>query len=200
MKSEYIDAGAYAVLLRYMTYENALVLRLCLETGLRVGDAVKVRREDISGRVLTFTAEKTGKTGKKRLSADMARELVRLSGGSGFCFKHRDDPDRHRTRQAVWRGVRNAAQRAGQAAHVSPHSARKTYAVGVFQEQGLEACEKELQHDRVDTTMLYAFSNLAIGKSTDRINDKNLVEIIQTGVLNALRVFFGNGKFTDSGK
>lgn len=142
-----------------MTYENALVLRLALATGLRVGDCVKVRVEDIKGRTLYYTAEKTGKSGKKVIDKGLADELRRL-GGSGYVFKHRTRDGQHRTRQAVWNDVKKACKLARIPEHVSPHSARKTYAVTIRDEYGVERAREELQHDKLDVTMLYAFSDL----------------------------------------
>lgn len=41
-----------------MEYENALALRLSLETGLRIGDCLALRPEDIDGCVISYTAQK----------------------------------------------------------------------------------------------------------------------------------------------
>ena len=169
MKSDYIKPSVYNRIYSYMQYENALCLRLCLETGLRVGDALKVRAEDIRGRTLHFTAEKTGKAGKKVISKKLAGELLRLAGGSGYCFKGRGGSDRHRTRQTVWKDVKKAARAAGLSENVCPHSTRKTYAVNVFHEKGIQAAEDELQHDRLETTMLYAFSDLLTRSAADKV-------------------------------
>ena len=56
--------------------------------------------------------------------------------------------------------MKKAADVMGVELNAAPHSARKTYAVEVFQDRGLDAAQKELQHDRLSTTMLYAFSDI----------------------------------------
>lgn len=203
MKSEYIKPSAYREICRYMTYENALCLRLSLATGLRVGDCLRVRAEDFKGRTLHYVAEKTGKAGKKVLDKKLVDELKRAAGGSGFVFKHRLDPNKHRTRQTVWRDVKRACKAAGISANVTPHSARKTYAVTIFDEYGLERCEHELQHDRLDTTMLYAFSNL-LDRSTRSetappSSDTSLYEICFRACSDALAQFAAACGFTNSG-
>jgi site-specific recombinase XerD len=52
-----------------------------------------------------------------------------------------------------------ACTRLGISENASPHSARKTFAVDLFREKGLPAVQKALQHDRPETTKIYAFSD-----------------------------------------
>lgn len=202
MKSDYIKPSVYNRIFRYMQYENALCLRLCLETGLRVGDALKVKVEDINGRTVSYIAEKTGKAGKKVITQKLANDLKRLSGGSGYCFKGRFGGDTHRTRQAVWNDVKKASKLAGVSANVCPHSTRKTYAVGLFHEKGIIETERELQHDRIDTTLLYAFSDMLSGGS--KIEGKNnsdfkiLFDTVYSACTKALKDFFDKSDFTNS--
>lgn len=56
--------------------------------------------------------------------------------------------------------MKKAAKLLGVQLNAAPHSARKTYAVEIFKDKGIDATQRELQHDRVSTTMLYAFSNI----------------------------------------
>ena len=55
--------------------------------------------------------------------------------------------------------------------NAAPHSARKTYAVQTFHDSGLESTMKELQHDRLSTTMLYAFSDMLQGEKNSQPPD-----------------------------
>lgn len=142
-----------------MQYNNVLALRVSLETGLRIDDVLSLRKENLKGRTIVGTAEKTDKPFKKTLSADLAKRLKQVSG-SIFIFPHRLKKDEHRTRQAVWKDVKKAARLLGINGNIAPHSARKTYAVELFKEQGITAVQKQLQHDRIGTTMIYAFADL----------------------------------------
>jgi integrase len=193
MTSEYIKPSVYWRIYKYLTYENGLVLRLSLATGLRVGDCCKVRCEDIKGDKLRYIAEKTGKAGEKTIARELAVELLRNGGNDGFVFKGRLDPDKHRTRQAVWRDVTRACKAAGLPEHVTPHSARKTYAVDVYHQKGLQAAQEELQHDRTGTTLIYALSDhsapigAALGLSGEDI--KAIENAVQNGVYAALKKF-----------
>jgi integrase len=159
MKTDYLNPKLYNRLYAYMTYENVLALRTCLETGLRVDDVLSLKKCQLSGRTITGIAEKTQKKYKKTISQDLANMLCR-SGNSTWIFPHRTDPTRHRTRQAVWDNMKKAAAACGLTMNAAPHSTRKTYAVELFHDSGLEATQRALQHDRTSTTMLYCFSDL----------------------------------------
>ena len=142
-----------------MQYNNVLALRVSLETGLRIDDVLSLRKESLKGRTIVGKAEKTKKPFKKTLSADLANRLRQVSG-SIYIFPHRLKNDEHRTRQTVWKDVKKAARLLGIKGNIAPHSARKTYAVELFKDQGIAAVQKQLQHDRVGTTMIYAFADM----------------------------------------
>ena len=144
-----------------MQYENALALRCSLETGLHIGDVLKMRPADIQGRTITYTAQKTGKAGKKVVSADLAKRLKQIAG-KNYVFTGRFG-DKPRTRQTVWKDVKKASKELKIQGNLSCHSARKTYAVEEFHNEGLTKTQKELQHNRLDTTMLYAYSDMLTG-------------------------------------
>jgi integrase len=142
-----------------MTYDNVLALRISLETGLRIDDVLSIRADDLRGRTLRGIAEKTGKPYKKTISQDLANRLRGLNR-VGYIFPHRIKQGEHRTRQAVWKNMKQAARILGIELNAAPHSARKTYSVELFHDKGLAAAQKELQHDNISTTMLYVFSDI----------------------------------------
>lgn len=142
-----------------MQYENSLALRTSLETGWRIGDVLSLERSDLQGRTLRLrSSQKAGKPDKKVVSADLAKRLVQISDKK-YIFVGRFG-DKPRCRQTVWKDVKKAAKRLRIDGNIAPHSARKTYAVEEFHEHGLAATQKALQHDKIETTMLYAFSDL----------------------------------------
>ena len=160
MRTDYINSELYHKLYLRMTYENALALRTSLETGMRIGDVLSLRPKDIDGRTINYVAQKTKKKGKAVVSVDLANRLKRI-GNKKYIFAGRFG-DKPRTRQAVWRDVKKASKGLFEE-NVAPHSARKTFAVEDFQKNGLPHTQKVLQHDRVDTTILYAFSDAITG-------------------------------------
>lgn len=168
MTTTYITPRTYNALYSVMQYENALALRVALETGARIGDVVALRRENLHGLKITYTAQKTGKTTTKKVSLELMRQLLNNCRNEyGWVFGGRD-ARRHRTRQAVWKDVKKAAARLQLQGNVAPHSARKTYAVELMHEKGLPAVQSELQHDRTETTMLYAFADLLTSQQTKK--------------------------------
>lgn len=158
MRADYIKPSVYKKIYPIMNYENALALRCSLETGMRIGDVLALEKEQLNGRTIKYIAQKTGKPDKKVVSADLSKRLKQISGNK-WIFEGRFG-DKPRCRQTVWKDVKRAVKRLKITENVSCHSARKTYAVEEFHEKGLPTVQKELQHDRADTTMLYAFSDL----------------------------------------
>ena len=145
-----------------MVAENANAVRVSLITGLRIGDVLALKQENVdqSGAVHTVCA-KTGKAFDGAIPSGFAQELKRRAGSSVWLFPS-PSPRRSgkpRTRQAVWRDIKRAAKICAVPRNVTPHTARKVYAVDEFKKKGLEAAQASLQHDRLGTTLIYAFSD-----------------------------------------
>lgn len=160
MKSEYIDENALAVVLSVMRWENALAVRVSLATGLRIGDVVTLRAGEIDeNRTIHKIAAKTNKKLLRHIDATLYGDLELSRNGGEWYFPSARASAGHRTRQAVWRDIRRAATVCAVRQHVTPHTARKVYAVEHFKRGGLDEVQKLLQHDSVTTTMLYAFAD-----------------------------------------
>lgn len=166
MKTSYLRPEIYNKIYGIMQYKNVLALRVSLETGLRIDDVLKIKKSDLKGRTIRGISEKTKKPFKKVISKDLANRLTEISGKI-FIFEHRLKVDKHRTRQAVWKDLKKASKVLGLKGNIAPHSARKTYAVELFKDSGLDKVQKELQHDNTSTTMIYAFADLL---SNDKTN------------------------------
>lgn len=191
MKTDYIEPWLYKKIYHLMQYDNALALRVSLETGMRIGDVLALAPENIKGTTITFVAQKTEKKGKKQISAELADKLRKISSNRFvFCGRYGNKP---RTRQAVWKDVKHAAKLAGIDVNVGCHSARKTYAVDLYEKKGLQAVQNELQHDRQDTTMLYAFSDMLTQKkksSSKNVDYDMLADMIADRVYTKLLPLF----------
>lgn len=177
MKTTYLDPNLYNKIYSILQYSNALALRVSLETGLRIDDVLKLKKSDLKGRTITGVAEKTGKKFKKVLSADLTRRLKEV-GDSVWFFPHRFKTDDHRTRQTVWKDVKKAVKILKLGGNVAPHSARKTYAVELFKDSGIDKVQKELQHDNTSTTMLYAFADILQGSARNTPDIDSICEKI----------------------
>lgn len=157
MKTDYILEKEVDNVLRLLTPENALVMRVCLHTGLRVGDVLALRPEQLRPN-FWVTECKTGKRRQVGLPEPLLSDL-RAAAGAAWVFPGQD-PAKHRTRQAVWKDVKRAAQALRLTQNVAPHSARKVYAVELLDRYGdLERVRRALNHSDESVTMIYAMAD-----------------------------------------
>lgn len=141
-----------------LTPANRLVCRVCVATGLRVGDVVALRTDQL-GRQFWVTEAKTGKKRRVNLS-DSLLSLLRVQAGKVWVFASAKNPAKHRTRQAVWHDVKRAAKAFRLPQNVAPHSFRKVYAVEALHKSkgNLAKVQRALNHADASTTMIYAMS------------------------------------------
>lgn len=159
MRSDYINYGDLQHLFAVLMPENALVLRVALETGLRIGDVLAITTQQIQRQRFTVHEQKTGKSRRVYLSRPLWDALQR-SAGRYYVFEGRNDPKKHRTRQAVYNDLKRAAKAFRIPQNISPHSLRKLYAVTLLDETGdLELVQRALNHDRIQTTLIYALAD-----------------------------------------
>lgn len=161
MKSDVIAREEFGHILAALTMPNRLAIEVSLCTGLRIGDVLNLRTESLAER-MTVRESKTGKTRRVRLPAGLVSRLIGLAGRI-WVFEGRIDYRKHRTRQAVYKDIKRAAGilRLSKKMQISPHSARKIYAVGQYQKTGdLEKVRKLLNHSRETVTMLYAMADV----------------------------------------
>ena len=173
VKSDYINADGFKIMLDLMERDNANAVRVSLSTGLRIGDVLALRRDNVapSGELRTI-CDKTEKPFFGKISKALAVEILQRAGEKSEWVFPSPSPRRlgkPRTRQAVWRDLKNAAKLCATPRNISPHTARKIFAVDQFRKNGLEATKEALQHDRTNTTLLYAFSDLLTDESAARL-------------------------------
>lgn len=190
MRSDYVNSGAFRLLINSMEWENGLALRVSLETGLRIGDVLALRPSDLNGTKLSYVARKTGKAGTKTISRKLAGALLRCAGNAEWLFPSNRSKSGHRTRHAVYRDLKKVCKHLGVEGQISPHSARKTYAVADFRENGLEHVKKELQHDQDSVTLLYALSDVLSGAPSEDQSEGNaaLIRDIHKMVTESLQI------------
>lgn len=159
MKSRYVPPDEMDCVLMCLTPANRLVCRVCLATGLRVGDVLQLQPAQLALDSFTVTEQKTGKRKRVRLPVQLRRDLLAQSGAV-WVFAGRCDPQKHRTRQAVWADMVHAARALRLKPQATPHSTRKDYAVRKYHACGsLSAVQKALNHDNSIVTMLYALAD-----------------------------------------
>lgn len=179
MRTDYITPELMYRLLGDMTEQNRLVLRFCLETGLRVSDVVEMPLTALHGTTVHYTAKKTKKEGKCTISTELFNDIMRHTDGT-WVFPSDKSKTGHLTRQSVWKALKLASRRADIARNVAPHSARKIFAVQDMRKNGFAQAQKDLQHSRFDTTLLYCLSDTSFLDNADKMNKRidGLYEIL----------------------
>lgn len=157
MKTEYLLEREVGHVLAALTPQNRLIARVCLHTGLRVGDVVALKRGQL-GRQFVVTEAKTGKWRKVGLPDGLRAEVL-AQAGRDWAFPGAKD-GQHKTRQAVWKDVKRAAKAFRLPQNVGPHSFRKVYAVELLAKYGdIERVRRSLNHQNVATTLIYAMAD-----------------------------------------
>ena len=159
MKSDYVGRDMLGHVLAALMPANALAIEVSAHTGLRIGDVLNMRTERLGPRMYV----KELKTGKSRRIYLPAELLDRLTAQAGkiWVFEGRLDSRKHRTRQAVWKDIRRAAEAFRLLEHLSPHSARKLYAVEMLHSTGsLEKVREHLNHSDPAVTAIYAMADI----------------------------------------
>ena len=157
MRTEYLIDREVERVLDLLTYENRLVMRTLLHTGLRISDVLQLRPEQLKPN-FWVTEQKTGKRKQVGLPEPLLSDL-RASAGRTWVFAG-TDPAKHRTRQAVWKDVKRAAAALRLTANAAPHSARKVYAVKLLEKYGdIERVRRALNHGGIEVTLIYAMAD-----------------------------------------
>ena len=157
MRTEYLIEREVELVLHLLTYENRLVMRTLLHTGLRIGDVLALRTEQLKPN-FWITEQKTGKRRQVGLPEPLLTDL-RQSAGGEWVFPG-VKPGKHRTRQAVWKDVKRAAAAGRLTANAAPHSARKVYAVELLKKYGdIERVRRALNHGGIEVTIIYALAD-----------------------------------------
>ena len=153
LTSEYLLRREMEHVLAALTPSNRIVCRVCLHTGLRVGDVLALKTAQL-GKQFWVVEAKTGKKRRVNLTSDLLAE-VRAQAGPEWAFPGRDHR-KPRTRQAVWADVKRAARAFRLKQNVAPHSFRKVYAVDLMRKYGdVARVKRALNHSDQATTMIY---------------------------------------------
>jgi integrase len=157
-QSRWIKPPIFNALLLLMQPENAEALRISMDYGLRIGDVLKMPTEALRKPYWSFKESKTGKRRRVRLS-QTHKDVLWTFAGKNFVFEHRLDQNKHRTRQTVYKDIKRLANALGYKG-ISPHSARKIYAVSAYHKCGdLTKVQKWLNHSDPAVTALYALAD-----------------------------------------
>lgn len=158
MRADYVNDEDLNIILRLLTPPNRLISLICLETGLRIGDVVKMRSDGFRQR-MTITEQKTKKKKRVYINKTLYDEC-KAQAGKIYVFEHRTDCTKHRTRQAVYADIKRAARALRLKDNITVHSLRKYYAVEILHRFDLATVRQALNHDNELVTMLYAYADI----------------------------------------
>lgn len=157
MKTEYLLNREVDMILAMLTPRNALVMRTALHTGLRIGDVLSLKTDQLALR-FWVTESKT----KKRRQIGLPEPLlsdVKNQAGEVWAFEN-PNTGRPQTRQAVWKDVKRAAHALRLPQNVGPHSARKVFAVELLSKYGdIARVKRALNHSSESITLIYALAD-----------------------------------------
>lgn len=163
MRSQWIPTQLFEHILAALMPENRLACEISLATGLRIGDVLRLRPDQVEPKLKRFTIkeEKTGKRRTVYLPKEL-RERAFAICGRFWVFEHRLDRTKHRTRQAVFKDLRRAAMLFRVKAQVTPHTARKVFAVEYYNKHNndIKKLQQLFNHSNEAVTFLYAMANV----------------------------------------
>ncbi len=174
MKSDYVDTKTMEHLLALLMPENRKAIECSMRYGMRIGDVLSLEREQVAKLNFSYKEQKSGKSRRIRMSKTFAESLLALgSSESPYVFPSRFDTLKHRSRQAVYKDIRRAAKAFRLLQHVSPHSARKLYAVNAYKRSGnMKQVQQLLNHSSEAVTMLYALADEITAREMERKKKK----------------------------
>lgn len=160
MRSRWVADRSVESILDALTPANRLACEMSWRYGMRIGDVLDTRTRDVQKGRWSYREEKTDKRRRVCISEDMRRRLLGQAGAV-YVFEGRLSPLKHRTRFAVYKDIRRAAELFRLGRGVSPHSLRKAYAVRTYHEGGndLKRVQRLLNHDDEAVTMIYALAD-----------------------------------------
>ena len=162
MTTEYLYQQEVDRVLSALMPQNQLIVKVMLQTGMRLSDALQMRTEGLA----TSGWYTEGKTGKKRRYG-LPRPLLEAileQAGPEWAFPGRK-AGIHKTRQAVWRDIKRAAVAFRLPQNVGAHSMRKVYAVRLMQKYGkLEKVQRNLNQSSGSVTAIYAMADILLDR------------------------------------
>lgn len=155
------------LVLAALTPDNRAVCQVALHTGLRVGDILALRQEQLA-RCFWVTEQKTGKRRQVGLPDWLIEDIKSRAGDSPWAFPGRD-PDKPRTRQAVWKDLKRVQRAFRMPLNLGTHSMRKDYAVDLMRKYGdIERVRRALNHSDASVTAIYALADYLTKSAAQR--------------------------------
>lgn len=153
------DIEAVKNFLRQRSERNYLLFMFGINTGLRVGDILKLRIKDVRGKThIQLREMKTGKLKNYLINKKLKQALtgyISDKDPNEFIFRSRKGSNKSISRQQAY-SILSKAGRACGLNNIGTHSMRKTYAYHLYKKTGdVVAIMKILNHASPDITLRY---------------------------------------------
>lgn len=169
MRTDWVERDVFELLLTALMPANRRAIEVSEVTGLRIGDVLSLPTVLLArGQRFTVREQKTGKSKRVYIPRGLYGELM-AHAGARYVFEGRTGAGKHRTRQAVFKDLKRVAKLyrvdgVPLKENIAPHTARKVYAVEMFEKYGsMKKVAELLNHENEAVTMLYALSD-RVGK------------------------------------
>lgn len=162
MTTEYLYQQEVDRVLSALMPQNQLIVKVMLQTGMRLSDALRMPTEALvpSG---WYIEAKTGKKRRYGLPRPLL-EAIKAQAGPEWAFPGRKK-GQHKTRQAVWKDIKRASIAFRLPQNVGAHSMRKVYAVQLMRKYGdLDRVQRNLNHCSSSVTAIYAMADVLLDR------------------------------------
>ena len=156
-------------ILREQSFRNYFLFVSGINIGIRVGDLLRLRVEDVRERShIVIREQKTGKEKKFKINDNLQREIdcyVRGRDDDEFLFLSRQGGKRPLTRVSAWRILNSAAREVGLEG-IGTHTMRKTFGFHYYRmSKDIAMLQKIFNHSSPSVTLRY------IGITQDAIDE-----------------------------
>lgn len=156
-------------ILREQSFRNYFLFVAGINIGIRVGDLLRLKVEDVRERShIVIREQKTGKEKKFKINENLQREIdcyVRGRDDDEFLFLSRQGGKRPLTRVSAWRILNSAAREVGLEG-IGTHTMRKTFGFHYYRmSKDIAMLQKIFNHSSPAVTLRY------IGITQDAIDE-----------------------------
>jgi integrase len=146
-----------------LDHQDSTIFWISYETGLRIGDILKLRFADIRDNPLNIYETKSKRVRQIEISEELHRHLNQkfkyrfyfpFGNSLSLCFQSLRKPQKAINRSTYYRRLKKASK--ALKINFSAHSGRKLYAQNIFEQTGsVPAVQNALNHKYITTTATY---------------------------------------------
>jgi integrase len=140
----------------HLNLQDSLIFQLCIETGARISDILKLTASEIRQNPINIYESKSKRARSVSVSEELHKSILRwfTCDSDKFAFRSPVDVLKPYNRMTYHRHLKRAAS--FRKINVSAHSARKLYARNVFDKTGdIFEVQQALHHKYITTTATY---------------------------------------------